>query len=273
MNYWSLIPITCGLCMSHSFGIFLPNMVKLMAVHMLGENGRLAEVFENWSSVPLWAYHVDAVDSAGVQLTAVGTQTRHLIHSLGMHPRLKEGDGILCRILPFQGFEFSGLAQLHFPEEKGWMFLKSRFLDACYELDISPGFDLTPAYNLQTWKDSSLRFIKIWRNFVYDRQVGTARGEIATPARKEIPCPSPEVMMNYLLTDSGIRQIGPNKVQLHYKHIILGEVELYQSALILHLKDEAFGDYCDSKLRSIISQAESNMSETKPKEFNSAISP
>jgi hypothetical protein len=145
---------------------------------------RLANDFRQWSLSPLWLWQVVESDGrrAHVRMADSGKTVR--VEHNGELP----GPGGLFagRILPHRGREQVHPAVLVFPET-GHDGVLDKLRGVCRNLGLKSGSGLRPDVHCEEWRRHGALILALWREVIYDAQVGVPARTMTAPQSFRLP--------------------------------------------------------------------------------------
>jgi hypothetical protein len=230
-----------------------------------GKDLRLAHDLMQWSYAPLWFYRVLERTPKTARLANLGNGKSHVVYHAGRVP--EAGGGVLARILPFRGKEFTGHTVLAFSDGTGpadgadLARLDSLFRAGCRDLNVKPSVTLRPDVHCDEWRRHGSVFLALWRAEVYDSTVGRparASGSGGNP----VPAPvfnlalrSREELVAALSAAREIRPSGAGAWDLRFRALRLARLETKGGNLLVTVADPAFRAHVRDWLRDRLGRA------------------
>jgi len=122
---------------------------------------RLARRLDDWGLAPWEPWEILSTQSGTWQLQRIGSEKTISARPAFAHHAARKGDGLLCRILPHVGHDFTGLSVTRFPGAKGLRHLRAAWTRLCREFGISPGVKLRPDVHNEQWHPFHLALMRL----------------------------------------------------------------------------------------------------------------
>jgi hypothetical protein len=226
---------------------------------------RLAHDLMQWSYAPLWFYRVVERNPRTARLANLGNLKTHVVHHGGRMP--EAGSGVLTRILPFRGREYSGHAVLAFPgggapPEGGLAArLDALFRAGCRELGVKPSVTLRPDVHCDEWRRHGGVFLGLWRAEIYDSAVGRPSRSASAPNAPgpvfNLAVRARDALAAALADCPEARPAGSGQWELRYRQLRIARLELKGGNLLVTVSDPAFRaharDWLGSRLGGAVS--------------------
>lgn len=116
-----------------------------------GADLRASSHLEEWTLAAWEPWEVASVSGSAWSLRSLVSERHTVAHKAFEHHGWKVGDGLLCRILPHLGHQFTGLSATVFPGAKGRRRLKAAYDKICQEHGIHPHARLRPDVHNEAW--------------------------------------------------------------------------------------------------------------------------
>lgn len=212
---------------------------------------RLANDFRQWSLAPLWVWEVLESDGRFAQVRLLDSMRVARVEHGGELP----GPGRLFagRVLAYRGGGQG--AQVHpavlvFPRgtEDG---IRERVRGLAQSLGLKSGVGLRPDVHCDEWRRHGALMLALWREIVYDREVGTPARAMSAPQTFRLPVGAPAAdagadgaALSRRLAEGGAVMLDAQRFDLRFRALTLARLEMEAPGwLEVTLLDEVYRPY------------------------------
>jgi len=125
--------------------------IARLARSLEGSDLRMARRLDDWGLAPWEPWEVLGALGGTWELGRIGSDRTVHVRPAFAHHVARKGDGLVCRILPHLGHDFTGLSVLRFPGVRGLRRLREAWSSIVRDLGISASVKLRPDVHNELW--------------------------------------------------------------------------------------------------------------------------
>lgn len=122
---------------------------------------RQSRRLEEWGLASWEPWEVLGAIGGTWELARIGSDRTLHVRPSFEHQIARKGDGIVCRILPHLGHDFTGLSVVRFPGAKGLRHLKSSWTRIAREVGVSTSVRIRPDVHNELWHPIHLALLRL----------------------------------------------------------------------------------------------------------------